>query len=74
LGRTFAGVEATEIDNVIAFCLGHNIATAGLKSKVNIHIGNNFEQVPLIIANKNPRAIYVDPPWGGQSYKEKEKI
>jgi 16S rRNA G966 N2-methylase RsmD len=74
LGRVFRRVHSVEIDDVVAFCLKHNVNQAGLSQTVSVHHGDSFTVVPRLIRDDHVNLVYIDPAWGGTEYKEKEKV
>lgn len=66
LAKRFTKIFACEIEPVHCDCLKHNLRAFGLDSKVEILNGDFMELYPML---QGQQAIFLDPPWGGPSYK-----
>jgi len=64
----FGHVESIELDRENYEALKHNVETFKLKN-VTLHHGDSTR-----IFNWKTDILYVDPPWGGPDYKEKENL
>lgn len=71
-GQTFRKVVAYEVDPKRALYLAHNMKLLGLTNVECIH-GDVLEHVTQS-KEQLPDCIFLDPPWGGPEYKQKERI
>jgi len=67
-GLNFLHVDSIEIDDSNFEALKHNVETFDLKN-VKLHHGDSTK-----LFNWKTDVLYLDPPWGGPSYKEKENL
>lgn len=70
LATVFGSVISIEIDSSRYEILKHNINKYGFKNVITIN-GNSIDIISKI---SYLDAIYIDPPWGGKSYKTKENL
>lgn len=68
-GMKFKYVNAIEIDNIRASYLKNNIDIYNLK---NINIIN--DDYTKIYTSLNQDVVFIDPPWGGKSYKDHSNL
>lgn len=68
--KRFMNVISIEKDDTRYDFLKNNISAFELKNVVDIH-GNSLDIIPKI---GNIDIIYIDPPWGGKNYKDKETL
>jgi 16S rRNA G966 N2-methylase RsmD len=69
-GQTFRKVIAYELDPKRALYLAHNMKLLGLTNVECIH-GDILDHISF---EQNPECIFLDPPWGGPEYKQKERV
>ena len=67
-GLNFGRTDSIEIDNDNFAALKHNVETFKLKN-VKLHHGDSTK-----LFNWKTDVLYMDPPWGGPDYKEKEAM
>jgi hypothetical protein len=67
-GLNFLHVDSIELDKQNFEALKHNVETFQLKN-VTLHQGDSTK-----LFNWKTDVLYLDPPWGGPSYKEQEKL
>jgi hypothetical protein len=67
-GLNFGRTDSIEIDNDNFAALKHNVETFKLKN-VKLHHGDSTK-----LFNWKTDVLYMDPPWGGPEYKEKENL
>eukprot|EP01041_Mallomonas_annulata_P006949 gene6949-14109_t len=70
-GKYFADVTAIELSTARYEMLKHNLSIIGLDSKVKAIKGNFCEMIPSL---QYYDVIFLDPPWGGTSYRAAEKV
>lgn len=70
LCQSFGQVISIEIDNTRYEYLCHNIGQYHITNCVPI----NGDSTMIVNKLQNVDAIYVDPPWGGSEYKNKDKL
>jgi len=68
LGLNFDKVSSIEIDKTNYEVLENNVKVFGLENKVKTYHGNTLQ----IIKDLTQDVIYLDPPWGGKSYKDQK--
>lgn len=66
LARADKRVICVEINSARLAMARHNSMVYGVAEKVTFIMGDFFDVAPQITAD----AVYLDPPWGGPSYKE----
>ncbi len=71
-GQTFRKVIAYEVDPKRALYLAHNMKLLGLTNVTCIH-GDILDHV-VLDHQQRPDCIFLDPPWGGPEYKQKERV
>lgn len=62
-----ASLDAFEVVPETTMALKKNIATFGLNDRVSVH----YQDATTWIPTEHIDLLYIDPPWGGPSYKEK---
>ena len=67
-GLNFLHVDSIELDKQNFEALKHNVETFQLKN-VTLHHGDSTK-----LFNWKTDVLYLDPPWGGPSYKEQENL
>jgi hypothetical protein len=67
-GLNFGRTDSIEIDNDNFAALKHNVETFRLKN-VKLHHGDCTQ-----LFDWKTDVLYMDPPWGGPEYKEKENL
>lgn len=67
-GLHFKSVDSIEYNQENFEALKNNVEVFGLKN-VNLHFGDSTR-----IYNWHTDILYIDPPWGGPDYKEKENL
>lgn len=70
LARTFTKVNAIEKEPLHVIYLRHNLKVFNLLSKVTILLGDSLSVIPKLRQD----VIFIDPPWGGPSYKSEERL
>lgn len=69
--KVFGHVNAVEIDPIRSKMLIANIATAQVGKKVSVFPGKDYIDIMKSIEQN---IIFIDPPWGGVDYKNKDVI
>jgi len=67
-GMNFKEVDSYELNPENFEALKNNVEVYDLKN-IKLHQGDS-----TILFNKKVDVLYIDPPWGGPEYKEKEKL
>jgi predicted RNA methylase len=67
-GMNYLHVDSYELNHENFEALKNNVDTFKLKN-VHLHEGDSTQ-----IFEKKVDVLYIDPPWGGPDYKEKEKL
>ena len=65
----FMKVNAIELDTVQFTALKNNVHVYGLKN-VDCYFGNCLKIIPTL----EQHIIFLDPPWGGKSYKQEKEL
>jgi 16S rRNA G966 N2-methylase RsmD len=71
-GRRFGKVISVEINKKRSVCLQHNVAEQHL-TNVDVFNSNIFNLLPTETFRR-ARVIFIDPPWGGSSYRFKHNV
>jgi hypothetical protein len=69
LALKFKHVNSIELDKTNYDVLKNNIGVYNLKN-IDIYNGNTIELIPKLTQD----VIYIDAPWGGQNYKDYQKM
>jgi len=70
----FAQVNAVEINSMRAHMLQHNVEIVGIAKKVRVWCGDICAQAAARPGMTPHDVIFLDPPWGGGSYRTQGKL
>jgi len=70
----FAQVNAVEINSMRAHMLQHNVEIVGIANKVHVWCGDICAQAAARPGMTPHDVIFLDPPWGGGSYRTQGKL